>query len=289
MEEAWEPAVVSESDETSIEVSSTGVSLDVKGGGASRLSHSLADLLSPFSQAAGVVGDELGYFRLGRRASVEYALRKAAETRLLDGRENESVSPKLLAPWIEKVSYEDLNEDNILDLWSLVLARAPMKFDAEVAAVIDSLSRLGKAEAELFSKIYSLLIPSLHNFYSPEHRYELDSLGKAYDRDWTGDPVERIGGTHDWLDTITEGGIVYKFKIENIVAPDQLEFDQSSAQANEQSIELLFREGIITRAEYKFHGKNVRITFFLAEVTRLGIRLWEFKSGSKVDLEGEDL
>lgn len=279
---------MSEQDEFEISASEKGVSIKSAGEAASRLAHTLADLLSPFSNAAGAVGDEIGYFRIGRRESVKFALERARRIRSEQNIENKPVSPKLLAPWLHNVSFEDLEDNHIIEIWAKVLARAPSKFDAEIAAIIDSLSRLGEAEARMFSEAYGKLIPSLDNFYSPEHAVVLDRLGISYDKLSKEDPLDTWHLTKEWLGTVTEGGILYYFRIESVDPSGKLVFDQSNADAHDQVRELLVREGFLTRREHIYKSEKSLINFLVIEVTRLGVRLHELLTGEKINLEGSE-
>ena len=102
----------------SIDISKAGAKAELEAGGVDRLSHALADLFSPITEITGYVGD---HFRIYRVNNILRAIGKAKSLSLASGIQLQPVSPKFLAPWLEGVSLEEDNENDLSDLWAGIL------------------------------------------------------------------------------------------------------------------------------------------------------------------------
>lgn len=131
--------------------------------------------LKPISQvgqyvadAIGIIGEPLGYlkdslhnFRIHREASAAAAMIRAKEIANSEGRQISNVSTKFLASWIEGASRENINdENNILELWSLLLARSEEDFDPMFAAFMDVLQKIGPSEAKILDNLIDFERPT---------------------------------------------------------------------------------------------------------------------------------
>lgn len=135
-------------DSLDIEVKADGVKLSTSGGSASGVIQAIGDLLSPFTNAFGMVGDQL---KIARHVATLRAAQKAREMLAKDGIHSGDVPPKILLPWLEGASLE-LDEDEALQAaWGGLLARAVKSPDAATVSYMDVLRKMGTKEAELLS------------------------------------------------------------------------------------------------------------------------------------------
>jgi Abortive infection alpha len=155
------------------EAGPAGLKIAADGGGAGRLSEALADLLSPFSNSMGLLGDQLGY---ARRAAAFRAARKAVAMLERDGIAAGNVPPKILLPWLEGASLEV--DQTLEDAWAGLLARAVKSADAVIVSYMDVLKRIGAKEAKLLDTFASDTLPSFTQaFYDPRFTGGLNSPG----------------------------------------------------------------------------------------------------------------
>lgn len=133
-----------------IEISSDGGRVSFNGDGASRLTNAIADFLSPLSHGFGLLGDQLENYRIHRKISATAALERAKEIIAERGKFPIPISPKILAPWLEAASLEDLDQSNLIEIWARILASSANGFDSTIAAFIDICRRIGPDEASIF-------------------------------------------------------------------------------------------------------------------------------------------
>jgi hypothetical protein len=133
-------------DAIKVEASSTSVAVSIEGRAASRAADALIDVISPFTNAAGWVGDQLSYVRI--RAAIR-AASKAGEQLKREGITNAKIPPKILLPWLEGASLETEETESLSDAWAGLFVRAAKSSDAVTISYIDTLKKLGKEEAEL--------------------------------------------------------------------------------------------------------------------------------------------
>ena len=148
-------------DEMRVEAKVDGVSISAKGSAVSRIGHSIADMISPISEAFGLAGDQFNALRLGRAETAYLTLQRAYELRSRKEFSGRPVSRKILIPWLEGASNE-APEDNISDIWARILARAPEEYDAKFSHFVAVCESIGKPEAELFSRLMEAAESSLN-------------------------------------------------------------------------------------------------------------------------------
>lgn len=155
MEEAWELAVVShEKDQIEVSAGEKGIAVKAVGGAASRLGHSIADLISPFSNFTGLIGDEIRNLRIYREAAMQKALQRSHEIVIENGIDVKPVSTKFLVNWSEGASMEDAaSDDNLIEMWSQLLARNSESEDSNATIYTDVLKKLRKPHAIFLSDI----------------------------------------------------------------------------------------------------------------------------------------
>ena len=102
--------------------SSDGVSLSASGAPAHALAGHLSDAISPITELLGLAGDEVGRLREKRKRAVERAAIRAQELREARQIKDKPVDYKVLINWFDGVSKEDIDQDNILEFWSNIIA-----------------------------------------------------------------------------------------------------------------------------------------------------------------------
>ena len=113
--------------EDEIEVSVGKDAFTVKSGGdaAARITHTIADLLSPFSESTGLIGDVIHYYRQDMALR---AISRAREIAAKTGAKLQPVPPKFLVKWVEDASLEESKSDELVDLWAGLLVSASTEF-----------------------------------------------------------------------------------------------------------------------------------------------------------------
>ncbi|MEO1609211.1 MAG: hypothetical protein AAFR90_07645 [Pseudomonadota bacterium] len=147
----------------SVEAKADGLSLEVAGKASQRLASQLSDLLSPFTEMAGIAGDHL---RIWRSQSVAKALQHAHQKAKDDDIQLEPVPPKILSKWVEGASLED--NDELSEKWGNLLLNSMGEFDITRVWAISKLSELGPNEAKLLEDLYSV--------YQHNKRYNFNSF-----------------------------------------------------------------------------------------------------------------
>lgn len=219
-------------DKMRVKASAEGVEVEVAGGATERIGSSIADALSPFTEVLGALGDEVRRFRIHREEKALATLIKAKDIREKRGIEARTVSPKLLAPWLEGASLEDDSEQNISDIWATLLAEAPSEFSADYAVLISTLALLGRKEADALEA------------FVPDHFHE--PIG-------AGIPGEMDGVYGEW--------------IEDLFEPLRKSFDYSKSNAVDQLFEL-FNDR--QKDHRSLNGHPVRATFAYVTKVREG-------------------
>jgi hypothetical protein len=135
-----------QSDKVEISVGQSGIKVGAHGSGASRLAHALADLLSPLTEGAGVLGDSL---RLRRVQSAIRSLQAAHAAAEASGLPLKPVAPKFLVQWLEHASLEDEQNEELTELWGKLLAAASANPINAKNSYLDFLNKIGKEEASL--------------------------------------------------------------------------------------------------------------------------------------------
>jgi hypothetical protein len=157
-----------EADSLKVEASATSIAIEVKGRGASRAADALLDIISPFTNALGLLGDQ---FSNARRAAAIRAAAKAAKQLKDEGISSARIPPKILLPWLDGASLEtdEAEGDSLTDAWAGLFVRAAKSSDAVTISYIETLKKLGKEEAELLQFFAMDTSPSYsQKFYESE-------------------------------------------------------------------------------------------------------------------------
>lgn len=144
-------------DSVTLAATTTSASVEIRGSVVSRVTDTLLDLISPFTNSIGWVGDQLSYAR--REAAIRAASR-AQEQLKREGITSGKVPPKILLPWLEGASQETDQSDNLTDAWAGLFVRSVKSPDTVVISYIETLRKLGRKEAELLKFFATDTAPS---------------------------------------------------------------------------------------------------------------------------------
>lgn len=137
-------------DDDKFEIAAGPAKVSGSGKSVTKIGSAIADLISPFSEGFGLVGDHI---RIHRERSAVRLLERAKEVASEQGRDIKAVHPKNLIPLLENASMDDGGQDEVTELWARLLLSGSETFDAEMAQYSDILKRLGKREAELLKNL----------------------------------------------------------------------------------------------------------------------------------------
>lgn len=132
------------SDEIKANIDENGVQLSIAGSGAESLSKALADIVSPFSESLGMLGDTI---RRRRLSAVKEAGEEAKRI-IKDEEKDFSTDIKYLAQWAEAVSYE-FDSQNLKADYARLLANSTCDEPGPALAYLQTLKVLSTREAEL--------------------------------------------------------------------------------------------------------------------------------------------
>lgn len=140
-----------------------------------RLVDSITDIFRPFSEARGLKADNI---RL-QREEVAIEIAKRARARLaIENQEIKPVDNKVLIPLMEKSSLEDIDDEEMIDRWSSLLANATKAKKVE-PRYVQILSELNSRQAQLFEAIAT---NAWNDFERPE--VELEDAPGTLDARW---------------------------------------------------------------------------------------------------------
>ncbi len=136
------------------EVKVLGSSINIPGDGLPRIFDYAADVIGLIGEPAGIISDNFRAFREKRRIALQLTLARAAQMSN-DMAFIEKKPLKLLAPIFDGMSREDIEGENLSEIWAKFLVNCPDTFDSIAAAAIDCLSRIGLREAQLLQSLAS--------------------------------------------------------------------------------------------------------------------------------------
>lgn len=140
-----------------LEVSKGSFQLKVKGfKPLAQVSQYVADFVGIVGEPVGTITDTLRNYRIHRAESAAAAMLRAKQIAAEEGKRLPAVSPKMLSPWIEGASSEDLHSENILELWARLLASATAEFDPVLLAFIEICKKIGPREAKTLSSLINI-------------------------------------------------------------------------------------------------------------------------------------
>jgi len=114
-----------------------------------RLVNALTDIISPWSEVRGLRGDQIRIQRAD--VAIEIA-QKAKQMLALQDIEPRPLSTKLLVPFLEKASLEDVDVP-LRDAWAALLVSATKTEQARHLTFVDILSRISSQELKLLEEV----------------------------------------------------------------------------------------------------------------------------------------
>lgn len=150
MEKAWEFAVVSKKFEIKIGDKSVLYETDAELG--KQVGGILGDLISPFSEGFGAIGDKIRFFREKSAAEILAKAKNIADENSINLGE---VKPRVMIEWAEAASAEDTSStENLSDLWANLLVNAANEDTGAELRYISILSQLTPRHAKMLQDIY---------------------------------------------------------------------------------------------------------------------------------------
>lgn len=254
-----------DNDELTFELSEKGVRIRSKGEGAGRLSNALADLVSPFTESAGLIGDNI---RLRRVESTIRALTIARN--LVENSSARLIPPpqKFLIQWLENSSFEEDDDTDLSELWAKLLVAASHDYSDSFISYVDLLKKIGPKEAELLRYLaFDTNFDYSKEFYEFYENREFPDAVK--------DILREKMGTTDLSATeiceLVEGlalqfnyRLLYFCQKQHLVTPTKL-FKES-----ERSISALEREGAVKVRVVKIEIRGGPVSICWLELTKFG-------------------
>jgi hypothetical protein len=254
-----------ENEPTSVSVSVSGTSLQIQGmTGVGRIVDYLADVVGLIGEPIGYVTDSIRAFRIHRAQSVAAAMLRAKQICDEENRPFPKVPPKLLAPWIEGVSQEDMSSENIGELWAQLLSRSPDKFDSMFAASVDVLSRLGPGEARELQNIYQESFCEHKSLHHAELEMSLDRLVDKVFRKFASPYAPKVTNKERVREEFEE--LLRNVKKETntfdiYISDDEFSFKEQhiAGDVNDNYRYILLREGLIWELSKESKSVNFKI------------------------------
>ncbi|NGO50980.1 Abi-alpha family protein [Allomesorhizobium camelthorni] len=241
------------------------VELRASGEGASRITNAIADLLSPFSEAGGVVGDHIRFFR---QSSALRAIARAREIAVERGLELRPVPPKFLLQWVEKASLEDESEDNLTEQWAELLASASANYKSAHVAYADLLGQIDKKDAELlrffaldtssFASLEYDWLMANRGFPNPVPK-KLTELCEKPETTW-GEILEWVEG---W-------GLQANVHVLQVGGPSAMPLSTDFYKDRELNIGCLIRNGCLKKEDSKIRANGQEMYISWISITKFG-------------------
>ena len=114
-----------------------------------RLVDALTDIIRPFTEKRGLKADQI---RLQREDIALKIAKKARDRAEIEHIQLHPVPTKLLVPFFEKASLEDVNNE-MQDRWAALLLSASKEYQATHLTFIDILSRMSSRELKFIEEV----------------------------------------------------------------------------------------------------------------------------------------
>jgi hypothetical protein len=134
------------------------VSTEIPSESSGRLLDALTDIIRPFSERRGLIADQI---RLQREDVAIEIARRASMKLQIQGQAIKPVPTKFLVNLIESSSLEDQANDDVLELWSNLLANASEEYRDNHYFALRMLKEMSPSEAAFFDQVFARL-SSLH-------------------------------------------------------------------------------------------------------------------------------
>lgn len=255
-----------------VEVSAGPVKVAASGRSVARVGEAIADLISPFSQGFGLVGDHI---RIYRERSVASVLRRASEIAQERNEEIAPVNPKNLLPLIENASLESDEGNEITELWARLLLTGSAEFDAELAVFSDVLKRVGKAEASLLKGLVEsdrrfpkIRHDDIEEYYNPRvfrEKLEPVLLNAQTEQDFIAAIKENMNESY-----VTYGAVL---SIAIVGEEQNFSYMSDVYLKNRTSVLVLEREGLLSTRNVFFTVGRRTVAANICLATNLGVAL----------------
>ena len=150
MEEAWELAAVSK--KLSVKFGDKELVYENDAELLKKLGNILNDIISPFSEGFGALGDKIRFYRAKSTLEILGDAKFKADN---IGISLEDVSPRFMINWAEAASAEDTNsEESLKSLWANLLVNAAGNDKSQEIRFISILSQMTSRHAQLLNKIH---------------------------------------------------------------------------------------------------------------------------------------
>ncbi|WP_422021455.1 hypothetical protein [Pyruvatibacter mobilis] len=131
-------------------IGSDSASFSIEGDSGEGLLKRAADLISPFSETFGLLGDKI---RIYRETSLLRSIKKARQLADAEGLELQEPPQKFLIHWAEHASMEDGGELDVAERWANLLVSAATDFRPGHLLFIRILGEITSVEAQLIERI----------------------------------------------------------------------------------------------------------------------------------------
>ncbi len=304
---------ISQPEPFELEVQSSSFSLKIRGfRPIAQVGAYLADFIGLIGEPAGAATDALKRFRIHRAESAAAAMLRAKQIAADRGETIGAVSPKILAPWIEGASLEEIDDENILELWAQILAASDGTFDPVLAALIELASKIGPREALLLRDFFTADLPCGFSFLGSgsliQKSFGREGMRPHDDRvcDRLADRLLRSSRFFHDLDS----GILDNWSLDEAGAPintiDKRWLDQLDLRLfarigsigvfkdgggfglgpNIVPLEVLEFYGVVARREKSSKTGSREIKVMLFELTHLGLKFFELLNKNKLKVSG---
>lgn len=145
------------------------IKAEVPSSSVGRFVDAFTDMISPFSEARGLKGDQI---RLQREDIAIKIAKKAKERLDLENKAPIPISNKFLVPFLEKSSLES-DDESLQDMWSALLANTATEADAISFIALNVISEMTTEEAKILSSLFeSIKFNKIYNYH--EYLKKLD-------------------------------------------------------------------------------------------------------------------
>jgi hypothetical protein len=241
-----------------------------------RTVDALIDIIRPFTEARGLKADQI---RLQREDVALEIAKKARHRAEIENAVLNPVPTKMLVPFFEKASLEDLHSE-MHDRWAALLLTSAREYQAQHLTFVDILSRLTVIELKLLENVCFSTIDFPQTYYPGGHIEENSNAVDASHLLLIAESADR-GAERKAYERFTEScklkygmvlhaSVVRSRRSGGLPAGRVFLYTEWGTGRNRESIEVLERERLVEIERRKFPEVDVEVAFF--SVTYLGVR-----------------
>jgi len=242
---------------------------------AGRALDAMVDVIRPFTEARGLKADLI---RLHRADVALLIAKKTRDVAELDNIELKPIPLKMLVPFLEKASLEDVDE-MMRERWSALLLSASQEYRAHQISFIDILSRLSSHEIKILEEV-ALGTPIFPTMQRPQDHDERNAdaidhnanLLEISEEAFKPAAEAEVAFTNFLEQTrLNYGAIIYASAGNHREAHYFYTKYAGINDFSQHSLEILEREGLITRSKLAPLVAPIVIGYF--NLTYMGIQL----------------